>query len=146
MNKIAVQSLFLVLALVFLAGCTNEKWEESSIFESGNYKMIGVEDKLGFIYDDSEAIRFYPDKENKYMWHLWGNPEKLKGELKVTATHNESSEEVTVTEGLALAGAHNGADAHTPSMMSLPKSGMWKLDAYVDDQLHGSIFVKVYEE
>ena len=146
MNKISVQSLLLVLALVFLAGCTNEKWEESSIFESGNYKMIGVEDKLGFIYDDSEVTRFYTDKENKYMWHLWGNPEKLKGNFKVIATHNQTNEEVTVIEGLALAGAHNGADAHTPSMMSLPKSGMWKLDAYVDDQLHGSIFVKVYEE
>ena len=145
MNKISVQSLLLVLGLVFFVGCANEEWEESGIFESGSYKMIGVEDKIGFIYD-SEVTRFYPDKENKYMWHLWGNPENLKGNLKVTATHNQSNEQVTVIEGLPLAGAHNGADAHTPSMMSLPKSGMWKLDAYVDDQLHGSVFVKVYEE
>jgi hypothetical protein len=146
MNKISIRSLLLILAFVVLTGCTGEKWEESSIFESGNYQMIGVEDKLGFIYDDSEVTRFYPEKENKYMWHLWGDPEKLKGNLKVTATHSKSDEEVTVIESLSLGGAHNGADAHTPSMMSLPKSGMWKLDAYVDDQLHGSVFVKVYEE
>lgn len=145
MNKISVQSLLLVLSLVIFAGCANEEWEESGIFESGSYKMIGVEDKLGFIYD-SEVTRFYPDRENKYMWHLWGNPGNLKGNLKVTATHNKSNEQVTVIEGLPLGGAHNGADAHTPSMMSLPKSGMWKLDAYVDEQLHGSVFVKVYEE
>ncbi|WP_421377944.1 DUF4871 domain-containing protein [Bacillus salacetis] len=146
MKKTSVHSLLLVLALVFMTGCATEKWEESGIFESGNFKMIGVEDKLGFIYDGSEVTRFYPAKENKYMWHLWGNSEQLKGDLKVTATHNKSNEEVTVIEGLPLAGAHNGADAHTPSTMSLPKSGMWKLDAYVNDQLHGSIFVRVYEE
>jgi hypothetical protein len=146
MNKISVRLLLLVLTFVFLTGCAGEKWEESSIFESGSYKMIGVEEKLGFIYDNSEVTRFYPDKVNKYMWHLWGNPEKLKGNLKVTATHSKSDEEITVIKSLPLGGAHNGADAHTPSKMSLPKSGMWKLDAYVDERLHGSVFVKVYEQ
>ncbi len=108
--------------------------------------MIGVEDKLGFIYDDSELTRFYPDERQKYMWHLWGDPEELNGDLKVTATHHKSNNEVTVIESLPLASANNGADAHVPSMMSLPKSGMWKLDAFVDEQLHGSVFVKVYED
>lgn len=145
MNKNSVRLLLFVLTIFLLTGCRGEEWEESSIFESGNYKMIGVEDKIGFIYDDTEVTRFYPDKENKYMWHLWGNQEKLKGNLKVTATHNKSNEEITIIENLPLGGAHNGADAHTNSMMSLPKSGMWKLDAYVDDQLHGSVFVKVYK-
>ncbi|WP_409250687.1 hypothetical protein V1502_10960 [Bacillus sp. SCS-153A] len=142
----SVRLVLFILTLFLLTGCGGEKWEESSIFESGNYKMIGVKDKLGFIYDDTEVTRFYPDKENKYMWHLWGNPEKLKGDLKVTATHSKSDEEIVIIEGLRLGGAHNGADAHTNSMMSLPKSGMWKLDAYVDDKLHGSVFVKVYEQ
>ncbi|KAA0542155.1 hypothetical protein FZW96_21440, partial [Bacillus sp. BGMRC 2118] len=133
---ISIMAIFLILT-----GCTDEKWEESSIFQSGSYEMIGLKDQLGFIYDDSEASRFYPYKEQKYMWHLWGNPEELSGDLKVIGTHYGSKEEVAVIAGLPLGGAHNGADAHTPSMMSLPKSGMWKLDAYVNDRLHGSVFV-----
>ncbi|WP_218240479.1 hypothetical protein, partial [Pseudomonas sp. 2822-17] len=65
--------------------------------------------------------------------------------LEVIATHQNSNEQVTVIDGLTLSGPHNGADAHTPSTMSLPQSGMWKLGAFVDGNLHGSVFVKVYE-
>lgn len=42
----------------------------------------------------------------------------------VKAAHQKSNEQVTVIDGLSLSGPHNGADAHTPSMMSLPRSGM----------------------
>ncbi|WLR42272.1 DUF4871 domain-containing protein [Bacillus carboniphilus] len=146
MIKISVRFFLLFITFVYLVGCSNEEWEESSIFESENYRMIGVEDKLGFIYDDSKATRFYSGEANKYMWHFWGDSEKLKGNLKVIATHNDSKEEMTVIENLPIGGPNNGADAHIPSMMSLPKKGMWKLDAYVDDQLHGSVFIKVYEQ
>lgn len=45
-----------------------------------------------------------------------------------------------------LRGANNGADQHAPSLMFLPESGMWKLDAYVNDKLFGSVFVKVHEK
>ena len=122
-----------------------EDWEESPMFQVNDYQMIGEEGRLGFIYDNTEETKFYPDKTQKYMWHFWGNEDELKGELKVIAFHKESGEQVTVLEGRPLAGPNNGADRHVPSNMSLPKKGLWKLEAYIGDQLFGTVFVKVYE-
>ena len=141
--------------------CTNEKpvekaveqnkvineaveWKESPMFKVNQYEMIGEEGRLGFIYDDTDMTRFYPNNDRKYMWHFWGNEDEFNGELKVIASHKESGEKITVLEGRTLAGSNNGADQHVPSIMSLPKAGMWKLDAYIGEKLFGSIFVNVY--
>ena len=122
-----------------------KKWKESPLFESGSYTMIGEERRLGFIYDDSEHLRFYPNKVQKYMWHFWGDDQEFDGKLKVIATHENDEEQITVVEG-GLGGDNNGADRHAPSNMSLPKSGMWKLDAYIGDKLFGTVFVKVHKK
>ncbi|MGD6780984.1 hypothetical protein ACQCT3_15880 [Sutcliffiella horikoshii] len=85
--------LLFALTVVFftsLLGCSKETdtdWKESAFFESGGYTMIGEQGRIGFIYNDSENDIFYPNKEQKYMWHLWGDKEELEGEFKVTATH-----------------------------------------------------------
>ncbi|QNU34506.1 DUF4871 domain-containing protein [Geobacillus sp. 44C] len=129
-----------------LPNVKTQDWKESPLFESNGYTMIGEEGRLGFIYDDSEVTRFYPNKVQKYMWHFWGNEKEFNGGLKVIATHETGGEPITVLEGLSLGGPNNGADHHVPSNMSLPKSGMWKLDAYIGNKLFGSIFVKVYEK
>ncbi|MDQ0350943.1 hypothetical protein J2R98_000746 [Alkalibacillus filiformis] len=137
----------LLLFSFFLAGCTQEEnWKESEMFESNGYTMLGIEDRLGFIYDD-EVTRFYAGEANKYMWHFWGDEDEFDvREVTVNATHELNDKTITLIEGQTLGSANNGADKHMPSNMSLPKSGMWKLDAYVGDNLHGSVFVKVYEE
>lgn len=140
--------LFVVMGSI-LIGCSNEtetKWKESALFESGGYTMIGEAGKIGFIYDDNEVTRFYPNKEQKYMWHLWGDKEKLQGDFKVIANHESNVEPITLLDRHTLGGSNNGADQHIPTMMSLPESGMWKLDAYVNDKLHGTVFVKVHEK
>lgn len=41
---------------------------------------------------------------------------------------------------------NNGADQHFPTNKTLPKSGMWKLDAYIGDEIFGSVYVKVHKE
>ncbi|MDL4840215.1 hypothetical protein [Aquibacillus rhizosphaerae] len=146
MSKFSIQ-LFILLTIltVLLSGCSEDEWTESDIFVSGSFKMLGEEGQLGFIYDGGEITKFYPNKVNKYMWHFWGSEEDLEGDLKVVGTHNESEIEINVLEDLPLIVMElNGADASTPSLMSLPKSGMWKLDAFVDDRLHGSVYVKVH--
>ncbi|QTD40383.1 hypothetical protein [Sporosarcina sp. Te-1] len=127
------------------AGEMERNWQESSLFKSGNYTMIGEEGRLGFIYDDSEVVRFYPDKIQKYMWHFWGAEDELDGGLKVVATHEKDNNPIVLLE-TDLGGPNNGADRHTPSNLSLPKSGMWKLDAYIEEQLFGTVFVKVHDE
>lgn len=140
--------LMLILLLsLSLMGCqqkeSNEKWVESPLFSSEGVSMIGQDGRLGFIYDDSEVTRFYPGKVQKYMWHFWGKKEEFNGELKVIATHEGSKEQIKVVE-FPLGGSNNGADQHVPSHMSLPESGMWKLDAFIGEKLFGSVFVKVH--
>ncbi|WP_027409839.1 hypothetical protein [Anoxybacteroides tepidamans] len=120
-------------------------WKESPLFQSGSYTMLGENGRLGFIYDDSETMKFYPNKPQKYMWHFWGKDEEFDGDLKVMATHEKDGKQVTVLKGVPFAGPHNGADRHVPSTMSLPESGMWRLDAYIGDKLFGSVYIKVYE-
>ncbi|SES45493.1 hypothetical protein [Psychrobacillus sp. OK032] len=146
-----------ILSLVS-AGCNEEEpikeeviqhnWKESSLFESGSYTMIGEEGRLGFLYNDSEVDRFYPNKTQKYMWHFWGNEDELIGDIEVLGTHENSNEEIIVVprkENTFLS-PNNGADQHSPTNMMLPKSGMWKLDAYIGDRLFGSVYVKVHEK
>ncbi|WP_257009368.1 hypothetical protein [Bacillus sp. 7884-1] len=43
--------------------------------------MIGEKERLGFIYDHSEVLIFYPNKTQKYMWHFWGEDKELEGKL-----------------------------------------------------------------
>lgn len=96
--------------------------------------MIGEEGRLGFIYDDSEVTRLYPNKTQKYMWHFWGSNEDFEGNLKLVATNEDEKTSIIVAEG-ELAGENNGANRHFPSTISLPKSWLWKLDAYIRDEL-----------
>jgi len=146
-------TVFLVIFL-FLGGCMEKteetiaineptNWKESSLFESESFTMIGEEGRMGFIYDDSEVTRFYPNKTQKYMWHFWGEDEEFDGELKIVGTH-ETEEQVTILESDSVGGANHGAERHLPSNFSLPTSGMWKLDAYFDNDLFGSIYVRVH--
>ncbi|EFV74692.1 hypothetical protein MKY20_23930 [Cytobacillus sp. FSL W8-0315] len=154
-------SIISIIVILTTVGCTNkneesvttnvenknlaQKWNQSPLFKSGNYTMIGEKGRLGFIYDDSEAVRFYPNKTQKYMWHFWGEDQEFNGKLKVVAIHENDEKQITVVEG-GLGGDNNGADRHAPSNMSLPKSGMWKLDVYIGDKLFGSVYVKVHKK
>ncbi|PFG12399.1 hypothetical protein [Bacillus sp. es.036] len=142
------------LLLVILVGCSDKEearakqvvhkdpdLKVSDTFTSGSYKMIGDEGRLGFIY--GEAATFIVGQPNKYMWHFWGTDDELDGRFKVIGTNQDTNEEVVVFETNELAGAHNGADAHTPSSMQLPSSGTWELDAYVGGDLFGTVVVEV---
>lgn len=112
----------------------------SSTFIAGNYKMIGEKNRIGFIYD--EDIGFKPHQVNKYMWHFWGEQEELEGALKVIGKNTNTGEEITVFENMALGEPLNDADAHVPSLMSLPSSGIWELNAYIGDELFGPVVVE----
>jgi hypothetical protein len=74
---------------------------------------------------------------------LWGNQNDLAGKnFKVIAT-SEKGEEKTVLSDMSLGGSNWGAQASLPSMITLPTLGLWKLDAFVENKLHGTIIVKV---
>jgi hypothetical protein len=56
---------------------------------------------------------------------------------------NDQGIQKTVLSGLSLNGPIWGATASSPSLITLPTKGMWRLDAYIHDHLHGTIFVEV---
>lgn len=130
-----------------LTNSTESKWQESPLFESNNYTMIGEEGRAGFIYGDNEVTRFYEDQVQKYMWHFWGSATELTGYFKVIGTHENSSEEIVVVPegGMSIPAPNNGADHHVPTHMALPEKGIWKLEAVIDDEIIGTVFVEVHE-
>lgn len=69
--------LAILFLLVTISACNGKDeishdWKESEIFESGTYKMIGIEGRVGFIYD-KDMMPLVEGKGNKFMWHLWGD-------------------------------------------------------------------------
>ena len=120
-------------------------WKESPLFESGSDTLIGEEGRLGFSYDDGEILRFYPDKTQKYIWYFWGEEKEFNGVLKFIGTH-ENDEKQSVVYGGDFYKANNKADRQVHISMNLPKSGMWRLDAYIGDKLFGTVFVKVHTQ
>jgi len=146
LEDLCMKKIFLAAMFIFLlTACNKDNWKESSLFESGSYTMIGEKDKIGFIYDNSEVDRFYPNKENKYMWHIWGADVANKS-LKVEAVYENTSEPIHLFEARLSGTPLNGADAVTPSSIVLPKLGMVKLNAYIDEKYFGSVFVKVHKK
>lgn len=116
-----------------LTKSTESKWQESPLFETNNYTMIGEGGRAGFIYEVDEVTRFYENKVQKYMWHFWGSETEITGYFKVIGTHENSSEEIIIVpEGeISIPSPNNGADHHIPTQMSLPEKGMWKLEAFL---------------
>ncbi|MBO9606764.1 MAG: DUF4871 domain-containing protein [Paenibacillaceae bacterium] len=116
-------------------------WEPSPHFQLGLLQMSGIKDKLAFV-----DAGFIAGKANKYMWHLWGNPESLQGPFRVVAVKQGSEQLIDVFRAEAIGGAVNGADASVVSSMKLPSAGRWRLTAYAAERLIGSIVVDVAEQ
>ncbi|MFC0561691.1 hypothetical protein [Halalkalibacter alkalisediminis] len=152
-----------ILMLILLSACsTNETVEEetpilSSTFSlpvtfqddnEGEYVLLGEKGKLAFQIHSSERDEIielspiYAEQPDKYMWYLWGEGLSNKS-FKVIGTNTETGEELLIVKETVLGNELNGADAHTPSSMMFPISGVWKLDAYVDEELFGNIMVEV---
>ncbi|MFB5083302.1 hypothetical protein [Symbiobacterium thermophilum] len=141
--------LILMLALLYPRSTrvqTAGAWETTGTFEvpavaadgtAFSYTMRGHEGQFGFI--DSP---FVAGKTDKYMWHFWGNQEDfLYKTLEVTGVNRRGQRVPVLTS--TLGGEHNGAVAHTPSMMSLPTPGLWRLEVRVDGNHLGDIVVEV---
>ena len=124
----------------------NVNWENNKTFESNGFILRGTEGVVGFIDEP-----FIPGDTNKYMWHFWGDYSEssqliVKGQKKGSKQEEmvlmENNEKVWGLSG-GLDGPNNGADFHKPSLMSLPESGTWSLNIYLDDKFIDNIVVEV---
>jgi len=115
------------------------------------YVLAGEEGKVGFIVgpyvnekgEELDQMPIVAGKGNKYMWHFWGTDDELNGEFKVLAVKQGTTKMVDVFSASSLGSGLSRADRTVPSLMSLPEPGLWRLMAYVDDRLFGSIVVEV---
>jgi hypothetical protein len=113
-------------------------WDVSPLFTSGTYQLRGIPNRVGFI-----DAGFIAGRSNKYLWHFWGTEAELNGNFKVKALKKGTHQFIDLFSADYLGGKNNGADRSIPTSMSLPTSGRWKLLAYMNDQLFGSIVIDV---
>ncbi|MEH6942460.1 hypothetical protein [Bacillus sp. JJ722] len=119
---------------------TKINWKRKAI-EFGNRGIIGNENKSGVI-----GIKMPSLTTQKWMWHIWGIDSIKKPTLTVVGFHKESK---TVHQILVngwttdLGGANNGADAHTPSSVKVPKKGEWAFLLYLDEKLFDTIIYDI---
>ncbi|XEC92524.1 hypothetical protein AB6A23_14045 [Paenibacillus tarimensis] len=158
----------LISLLILISGCSNEnseinaaEWRASPTFHipvtfgdgtKGEYILVGEEGRIGFL---TGGLPMVTGKPNKYMWHLWGDTlddtQQLFGKnIEIRGLSKETGEEILVFTGSTGIPNPNIPDnnhvARMPSSMSLPYAGLWRLDAYLEDELFGSIVVQVQKE
>jgi hypothetical protein len=148
-----LMTVILMVAVTLMTGCLNKEvsgtsqdWKETGTLELTTKNDKGEEIKARWIGQEGRLAMsnnpFVAGEKQKYMWLLWGNKNELVGKaFKVTAT-SQTGEEITVVESV-LGGTNLGATAASPSSNVLQKKGLWKLNAYVVDKLHGTLIIKV---
>lgn len=145
---------------------TNAKeWEVSPTFNipvtfgdgtKGEYILIGKEGKFGFLTGGQPIIT---GKSNKYMWFFWGSTleetQQLFGKkMEIRGVSKQTGEEISVYKGgIGIPNPNveppiqdNDKVAKGVTMMSLPSTGLWRLDAYIEEKLFGSVVAQVHDK
>lgn len=102
------------------------------------HQIIGEPGRFGFI-----AAPFAAGKPGTYVWHFWDKKAALPGKtLTIKAKHKDDPETQEIVSAQIL-GPLNGADAHLPTDITLPKAGKNRLDIFVDGKPYGGVIVDV---
>ena len=116
-------------------------WDKKSTTFNGN--IIGNENKSGVIGADMPSLN-----GQKWMWHLWGVENPKETELTVVGFHRETGtvhQILTTGWTIGLGGENNGADAHAPSSVNIPKAGEWAVLLYTDGELFDKLVCEINE-
>ncbi|PID01609.1 hypothetical protein CSV67_13805 [Sporosarcina sp. P2] len=159
--------LTLLSMLFFVVGCTSDKavdsktvlpddipnfvqesdletinWERKAV-EFGDRGIIGNENKSGVIGADMPSL-----SSQKWMWHLWGIENPVATKLTVVGLHKETGtvhQILTTGWTTNLSGENNGANAHAPSNVKIPKAGEWAILLYTDEKLFDVLVYEIKE-
>lgn len=116
-------------------------WDKKSKTFNGN--IIGNENKSGVIGADMPSLN-----GQKWMWHLWGVENPKETELTVVGFHRETRtvhQILTTGWTIGLGGENNGADAHAPSSVNIPKAGEWAVLLYTNGKLFDKLVYEINE-
>lgn len=117
-------------------------WDRKAVTFNDN--IIGNVNKSGVIGPDMPSI----NTNQKWMWHLWGIENPKETNLAIVGLHRESEtvhQILTAGWTIGLAGENNGADAHAPSTVNIPKAGEWAILLYVDGNLFDVLVYDIKE-
>ncbi|HEU4964868.1 MAG TPA: DUF4871 domain-containing protein [Bacilli bacterium] len=122
---------------------TAPAWEVSPLFDLESpdlqaYQVRGLANKVAIRGDDTLSA----GQHEKYLWFFWGD-DVLDREMKVMAVRQGTTDPIELIPPTRLTSPLYGADATLPSTLTLPSAGLWRLDAYLGDELFGSIVVSV---
>lgn len=156
--------VLMVTVLLLLVGCTmNEKtvalpdnlpdfvqesdftsinWDKKAV-EFGERGIIGNANKSGVIGANMPSLN-----TQKWMWHLWGIEEGRDTELTIVGYHKDSKTiHPILVDGwhIGLSGPVNGADAHTPSSVKIPKPGEWAILLYINESYFDTLIYDINE-
>jgi hypothetical protein len=69
--------------------------------------------------------------------------QEVSGDFEVMAVKEGSKREIGLYTGWYIGGPDHGTEATVPTSIGLPEPGIWRLNAYINRKLFGSIYVKV---
>lgn len=118
-------------------------WDKKAVKFGDNNNIIGNEYKSGVIGADMPSL-----SDQKWMWHLWGIENPVATQLTVVGLHRETGtvhQILTTGWTIDLAGENNGADAHVPSSVKIPKAGEWAILLYTDEKLFDELVYEINE-
>lgn len=151
MKKLALAFSWLLLTAILLSGC-REGPGESGTFRipvtfgdgtEGEYEFIGEEGKIGMLVGGGDIV---VDDTQKYMWFIWQDEDVFRPTVttKIAATHVKSGETMDVVDVTGT--AMMDLNVHkVPSSITFPRTGLWKLEAHLDNEYFTEIFVNVKE-
>ena len=115
-------------------------WELSSTFQVEGKTFIGEDSRMGIL-----STPLIAGKQVGVHWYLWGEERKLvKASFRLTA-EKQGSPPVTLADNQAVAYGDNVADAQVPTLITIPKAGIWRFNVYLDNAYFGSVTVDVQE-
>jgi len=117
-------------------------WDKKAV-EFGERGIIGNEDKSGVIGANMPSLN-----TQKWMWHLWGMAEGHDTKLTIVGYHKDSKTvHPILVDGwtIGLGGPVNGADAHTPSSVKIPKPGEWAILLYINESYFDTLIYDINE-
>ncbi|EEK80626.1 DUF4871 domain-containing protein [Bacillus cereus] len=112
-------------------------WEEAPSFVEGKIPLKGIEKKIAMA--DSPIIA---NEQNKIMWYFL-DPEMPTGKLSIIALKQGSVtptpvlfQQETSTQDWTTSNAIDSTTNELPLTMSLPSSGLWVLNIYVNEKYY----------
>jgi hypothetical protein len=135
--------------ILIVTGCEKKdkeviSWNVSPSFKAGDLTLYGKKDKVGLIKmnGNKEDKLFIAGTGGVYNVYFWGDGKELKGKYKLLATNKDTGKQIKLYEWPIETNKDNtGADARSGGKYSLPQSGNWKLDFYIDDKFFETIIV-----